>query len=131
MTRKAFGEFVRNLRLRHDITLRVFCREHDIEPANWSRMERGLLAPPKDQNILKRYAKFLGIRSGSDEWREFMDLAAVDAGTIPNDIMSDEVLLERVPLLFRAARGEKLSSQQIDELLALIRKESKSESSKD
>lgn len=127
MRRESFGEFVRNLRLKQNLTLREFCREHDLDPANWSRMERGLSTAPQDQDILKRYARFLGIRPDTNEWRDFMDRAAVDAGTIPNDIMSDEALLERVPLLFRAARGEKLSSEQLDELLALIRKESKSE----
>ncbi len=131
MKRERFGEFVRNLRLRQNITLREFCRDHDLEPGNWSRMERGISPPPQDDGILRRYAKYLGIRPESDEWRQFIDLAAIDSGTIPADIMSDEELLERVPLLFRAARGEKLSSEQLDELLALIRKESKSESSMD
>jgi transcriptional regulator with XRE-family HTH domain len=125
MGRDTFGEFVRNLRLQQKLTLREFCREHDLEPANWSRMERGVTAPPQDRSILERYARYLAIRPETEDWRRFMDLAAIDSGIIPEDIMTDDVLLERVPVLFRAARGDKLTREQLDELLGLLRKETK------
>jgi transcriptional regulator with XRE-family HTH domain len=122
---KTFGEFVRNLRLQRKLTLREFCREHNLEPANWSRMERGVTAPPQDRSILERYARNLSVKPETEDWRTFMDLAAIDSGVIPEDIMNDELLLERVPVMFRAARGDKLTREQLDELLGLLRKETK------
>ena len=44
-----FGVYVRRVRLEAKLLLRDFCRQVDIDPSNWSKVERGLLRPPKDK----------------------------------------------------------------------------------
>ena len=46
-----FGEFIKQLRLQNRITLREFCRLAGIDPSNWSKIERGMLQPPKSKML--------------------------------------------------------------------------------
>lgn len=116
-----FGTKFRELRLRLGVSLRMFCIEHKLDPSNISKLERGLLAPPQKREILERYAACLKIEEGSDDWYEFFDLAAAEKGRIPEDIRSDEELLRKVPILFRAARGQDVSKADVDALLDKLR----------
>ncbi len=56
----AFGEFVRNRRLKLNIGLREFAGKLDISPAFISKMEIGDFKPPKEENI-KKMANILNI----------------------------------------------------------------------
>jgi transcriptional regulator with XRE-family HTH domain len=116
---KAFGEYFHNLRIATGKTLRKFCLEHGLDPSNASKMERGLLVPPSE--TLERYAKCLGLKEGGNEWFTLLDLAAAARGEVPSDILSDEELLASLPVVFRTIRGEKLTPQQMDELIKMIR----------
>lgn len=42
----SFGGILRNWRLRNGITLRRMCELVNMDPGNYSKLERGLLAPP-------------------------------------------------------------------------------------
>ena len=72
-TKANFGPFFEKVRQGQRLTMREFCRRAGCDPANISRMERGLIPPPKDRDILERYAKALGITDGSDDWYQFFD----------------------------------------------------------
>jgi len=72
---------------------------------------------------LSVYASALGIKEGSDDWLDFCDLAAISAGKIPTDIVSDKELLPAVPVLFRSIRKEGIEKEKIQELLETIKKE--------
>jgi hypothetical protein len=63
-------------------------------------MERGVMPPPQKERKLAEYAGALGIERGSDEWMKFCDLASVARGEIPKDLVSDEAILGRLPVLF-------------------------------
>jgi transcriptional regulator with XRE-family HTH domain len=117
-----FGEFVKELRMRRDFTLRAFCREHNLDPGNQSKLERGVLAPPQDEDALKKLAYALGLSEGSEDWHKFIDLALVDNGKIPDYILNDEEIVSRLPLFFRTISGEKLEKEKLDKLIELIRK---------
>ena len=67
------------------------------------------------------YAKALGLRKGSDDWYTFFDLAAADRGKIPSDVMEDEELVEKLPILFRTLRGQKVSKEKLNKLIDKIR----------
>jgi len=121
MAATAFGEHFKELRVRTGLTLRRFCEAHGFEPGNISRLERGLVAPPQSPEVVQRYAEALGVREGTEEWRRFLDLAAACAGQIPPDIMSDEALVARLPLVFRTLRGTKLPPEKLQELAEAIR----------
>ena len=101
---------------------RTFCREHGFDHGNYSRLERGVLAPPHKEEKLAEYAEALGIERGSDDWFEFSDLAAVARGQIPRDLMDDRAILGKLPVLFRTIRYTGADSEKLDELVEKIRR---------
>ena len=116
-----FGEFFKEKRLAAGKTLRAVCIENGLDPGNISRLERGRLPAPRKRELLERYARLLKIKKGSDDWYEFFDLAATEAGQIPKEILEDAEVLERLPLLFRTLRGQRVPDKGLDELVRLIR----------
>ncbi len=119
-----YGEFIKEIRLNKGMSLREFCKLTEIDASNWSKIERGLLAPPQDEEKLKRIAKVLGIKSGSETWKEMKDLANIDAGIIPEDIRSDQEVLKALPMFFRTIRSDKPTAEELDKLIDMIKKES-------
>jgi hypothetical protein len=84
---------------------------------NWSKIERGILAPPKEELTLTEWAEQLGLERGSSDWLRFFDYASVDAGRIPKYILEDEELVAKLPAFFRTLSGEKP-----EKLLKVIRR---------
>jgi len=117
-----FGDFFKGKRIGLKKTLRQFCAENKLDPGNISRLERGLMAPPQGSDKLEEYARYLQIKKGSDDWYQFFDLARIEAGRIPDEIMKDEALVASLPILFRTLRGKKISEKKLDELVEMIRK---------
>ena len=118
---QSFAEYFKFLRSQKRITLRKFCIKAEADPGNISKMERGLIKPPHDHNILERYAKALDLNKGDDEWYLFFDLAAANSGIIPRDLMSDEEVLKVLPNFFRALRGQKPTEKELLNLVEKIR----------
>lgn len=121
-TSKTFGGYFKELRMKTGKTLRQFCLDHQLDPGNISRIERGKAMPPQDDNKLVEWAGLLGLRKGSPEWTEFFELAAIDAGRIPQEILSNKELVAKLPLVFRTLKGEKLSPEKLRALIETIRK---------
>ena len=117
-----FGDFFKVRRMALRKTLRQFCQDNGLDPGNISRLERGLLPPPQGREVLEAYAKRLKLKKGSDEWYEFFDLAAAETGRIPPEILEDAELVDKLPILFRTLRGQKVPDDQLDELVRKIRK---------
>jgi transcriptional regulator with XRE-family HTH domain len=117
-----FGEFIKEKRLHKGITLREFCRQLELDASNWSKIERGVMSPPQDEEKLKQLAKVLGIGLQSEVWQELKDKARIDAGSIPEDILSDEKTLNALPMFFRTIRSEKPTPEELDKLINKIRK---------
>jgi transcriptional regulator with XRE-family HTH domain len=118
-----YGEFIKEIRMNKEMTLREFCKLAEIDASNWSKIERGLLAPPQDEDKQKKIARVLGIKIGSDTWKEMKDLANIDAGIIPGDIRSDEEALKALPMFFRTIRSDKPTAEELDKLIEMIKKE--------
>ncbi len=121
MNAMRFGPQVKNLRIKRGLTLREFCLSHGLDPGNMSRLERGLVPPPESRERITELAGFLGLKAGSDEWQQLFDLAAADSGRIPEDVMSDEEVVAKLPILFRTLRGEKVPAEKLNELIRHIR----------
>lgn len=49
-----YGEFIKELRAKKEISLREFCKQVEMDASNWSKIERGVLAPPQDEEKLKK-----------------------------------------------------------------------------
>lgn len=117
----AFGQLLKELRLKTGQTLREFCSRHGFDPGNYSRIERGLFAPPQGEKI-KDYAAALGVEVGSDTYVDLLDRAAADRGELPHDLLSNEQLVAELPVLFRTLRSRPLDDDKLDKLAELIRK---------
>jgi len=120
-TSNVFGELFKEKRQALGLTLREFCLKHKLDPGNLSRLERGLLPPPQDRDRLEEYAKYLGLKSGSDDWYSFFDLAAAAKGRIPEEIMEDKEVMAKLPLVFRTLRGKRLTDKVLDDLVKKIK----------
>ena len=118
-----FGEFIKERRITKGIGLREFCKRMEIDASNWSKVERGLLTPPQDEERLIKIAHVLDIKIGSPLWKEMKDKANIDAGIIPEDMLSDERVLNSLPMFFRTIRSEKPTPEELDKLIAIIKKE--------
>jgi transcriptional regulator with XRE-family HTH domain len=118
---KSFGQFVIDIRTRNKISLRQFCINAELDPSNWSKVERGVKDPPIDDDELSRIAVCLGIAKDSVEWITFFDLARIKQGRLPNDIISDKNSAIKLPMLFRTIRGQKLTEEEIQKLIEWLR----------
>ncbi len=120
---QTFGNFFKQKRVERGLTLREFCRINEKDPGNISKIERGLLPPPQTKEILIGYAAALGIKEGTDDWLLFCDLAVTSAGKIPSDIVSNEEVMNALPVLFRTVRKEKLDEKDLEKLVKAIKRE--------
>ncbi len=112
-----FGAFFKTKRINLGLTLRSFCRQHNLDAGNISKLERGRSAAPRNTKIVQRYADYLML--DTTDRQTFMDLAAISAGQIPEDLTDSEVA-KRLPVLFRIARGG-TTEDGLRELVELIR----------
>lgn len=117
----SFGEFFKAKRQALGLTLREFCLKHKLDPGNLSRLERGLRPPPQDRKLLEEYADSLEMRSGSADWYTLFDLAAAAKGRLPDDLLEDQEVVAKLPLVFRTLRSKRLTDKQLDELVRKVR----------
>lgn len=113
-----FGEYVRNLRLERRITLREFCRTAELDPSNWSKIERGRHQPPKTREVLNSIAEALGLGRDSEEFLTLTELAAISH--IPTELVDSDVV-NRLPIFFRTIRGEKPTREELEEIIKTLR----------
>lgn len=97
-----FGDYCRQTRAAKEIPLREFCRKANVDPANWSKIERGIASPPKSMEILNRVARALELESV--DAHDMVDLATVDS--IPDDLRPSDDILEDFMALLRLNRKQ-------------------------
>ncbi len=115
-----FGKFIKELRTRKGVTLREFCRLAKLDPSNWSKVERGILPPPKSSKIIGDIASVLMIEKGTEDWNMLFDLAAI--GHIPAQLMSEPKMEDKLTVFFRAGRSVKApSAKQIKEMIDIFK----------
>jgi transcriptional regulator with XRE-family HTH domain len=101
-------------------TVRQFAKQTGLDLAYISRLENGVTLPPKDDTKLAKLASALNIQKGTDEWQEFMDLAALAKNELPTDLQDNERVAAVLPAFYRTLRKEKLDEKELKELLKLI-----------
>lgn len=117
-----FGDLIKKYRLEQDKSLRRFCEEHEYDPGNHSKLERGLLKPPQDEKSLRKLALALDLKENSKKWEEFMDTAFIANGNIPSYVPENDEVLELLPVFFRTTSGQKVSKEKLEKLIDLIKK---------
>lgn len=120
---ESFGQFLYRKREERRIGLREICRKVGFDPSNWSKVERGKLAPPSDVETLSEWAIALGIKKKSEEFQTFIDNAQIAQGIIPQDLPKEE-MLRLLPAFFRTIRNERPTKEELDNLIKLIKESS-------
>jgi transcriptional regulator with XRE-family HTH domain len=115
-----FGAKLKELRIRKRMTLRDCCIELGVDASNWSKLERDVNPAPKDIEILEAWAEFFGV-SGREK-QELFDFAALSRKQIPEDIASNERLMEKLPAFFRVVRGKELEGDKLKRFIEDLRK---------
>jgi len=118
----SFGELHRKLREEKQLTLRKYSQLIGQDPGNISRIERGVASPPQNEKVLITMANALELKENSVLWKDFFNLAAIGAGRIPKEILSNKELSNCLPVLLRTLTGRKITEQKMNELLDLIKK---------
>ena len=118
---KKFGQKLKKLRIRNEMTLREVSKKTGYDSSNWSKIERGLLNPPSDEQTLAKWAEVLNL--SEEEKREFIDLAKAVQGEIPKDILEDQEKASLVPAFFRTIRGKKPTREEFEGLKKKIKEE--------
>lgn len=103
-------------------TVRQFAKKSGLDLAYVSRLENGVILPPKDEEKLARIALALGIKRNSREWQEFMDLAAIAKNELPKDLYDNEKIANFLPAFYRTLRKKELSEKELKDLLELIKR---------
>lgn len=115
-----FAETLKELRIRKRLTLRDCASELGVDPSNWSKLERGILAAPQDTDVLEVWATFFGL--ADEERQEFLDLGALSRNQFPDDFANDPALMAKLPAFFRVVRGKELEGARLREFVEDLRK---------
>ncbi|MFH1412905.1 MAG: helix-turn-helix transcriptional regulator [bacterium] len=116
---KQFGEILKSLRIKNELSIREACKLTEYDPSNWSKIERGLISPPADRKVLAKWGKVLKVEK--DKLNQFIDKAQIAQGIIPDDMVDKKEMLELMPAFFRTVRNRKPTKDEIDSLVKLIR----------
>jgi transcriptional regulator with XRE-family HTH domain len=114
-----FGDFIKSRRIERGITLRNFCKDIQMDPSNWSKIERGVLAPPNDPILIENLALTLAL--DDEQKQEMSDCADIARGQIPADLR-DEEMLAKMPAFFRTMRGQEFTTEDFEKLRLGVRK---------
>jgi len=112
------GPLLKQLRLERRITLRDLAERVGLDAGNYSRVERGVFAPPA-RDKLDFILRELEVEQTKRE--EILDTADVERGELPSDLQQDEVLVHELPVLFRAVReGDR---EALDQFIEAVRRD--------
>jgi transcriptional regulator with XRE-family HTH domain len=109
-----FGAYVKDLREKCGLSLRRFCRLAGWDPSNWSKVERGILPPPKTRQQINDIATVLALTKESEAYHTLCDLAAISH--LPGELVNANMISNSLPIFFRAARSENPSQRQIQDI---------------
>ena len=115
---KNFATFVRDARVSLGLTLREFCRRIELDPSNWSKIEREVNPPPQSVEILDRISATLLFEKDGDKYNTLKELAAVEF--IPDELI-DQKVKDQLPVFFRTVRGAQPSEKELEELVKSIK----------
>lgn len=115
-----FHELFKEKRMKNG-TVREFAKKSGLDLAYISRLENGIILPPRDSKKLEKLALALGIKRNTDEWQEFMDLAAAAKNELPADLHDDARVAKVLPAFYRAIRSKEMDEDELQRLLDLIK----------
>ena len=119
-----FGRYLKEKRMAAGLGLREMCISAKQDPSNYSKYERDVLIPSKEED-LRRIAKALDIKYKSAHWFELTDLAATGRRELPRDLAGNPRVLELLPAMYQKLRGHdgKDADDAIEALIKHLKKE--------
>lgn len=118
-----FGNFVKERRLGLKLTLRAFSTKVQMDAANYSKIERGVLEPPHPGPRLTPFFEVLNIKPNSKEGRELTRLAELGRNRIPESIRTNQIAMAGLPVLFRSLEESDLTEEKFKSLIDHLKKE--------
>jgi len=85
-----FGDYIKEHRIHAEMTLRSFSKQIGMDPSNWSKIERNIISPPQDEQLMQRISELLKLDSKANQ--ELLDLADIARGQIPVDLLDNELM---------------------------------------
>lgn len=116
----AFGEYFRKRRELAGISLRKFCEQSGFDPGNISKLERGLLPAPQSEEKIKEYARALGLKQNSDEFKTFFDLALASSKQFQVRNITKADVLSKLPELFRYIDSKTMTAEKLESVIAFL-----------
>lgn len=112
---KSFGDYLRELRILREVSMRMLAKELNMDVGNLSRIENGKMKPPMKDQFIEDISDVLKLRK--DEMEKLIDIASHESGEYPRDIK--ETLKEHsyIPVLLRTISNKKLSDEEIRKLI--------------
>jgi len=118
---KTFGQYIRELRLNKNFTLRQFSKLSGYDIGYISRLENEIITAPSEREKLVKLAKSYEVNEESEEYEILKNLADVSNRQIPEEI--DSKILNYLPAFFRKASKKNVTSQDVEQLVKLIKGE--------
>ena len=113
-----FGQKLRKLREEKGITQQLLATKLGYVTNSYiADAEKGKFIPSKKK--LKKIAKVLNFGENTENWYTLMDLAAITH--IPKELLSNQSIVDKLPVFFRTLRGQKPTRDELEELIKLIK----------
>jgi transcriptional regulator with XRE-family HTH domain len=113
-----YGVKIKELRLAKNIGLREFCEKANLDPSNWSKIERGFIYP--STKTFDKIMEVLNIKKFSLEYYKIYVLLLLDKTKIIPRIDKESYLLKALPIILCLDNGEKPTERQLDRLEELL-----------
>lgn len=123
--RYGFGDWVRGYRAEKQITLREFCRRGDVDPGNWSKLERGVMAPPSDKELQRLIVReIIGLdERHPDYYKVFALMDNAQAAISRSEPPHGPDLIGALPMFVTKSDGTRLTAEELDKIVAFVREE--------
>lgn len=119
-----FGSYVREKRSQLKMGLRRFCLATDIDPSDWSKVERNIIAPTQNKNVLIKVAEALTLDKTESEL--LYDMANIAANKLPEHLTEDPELVSLLPALFRTIKDIRPTEDELRQYIEGIRESERS-----
>lgn len=117
-----FGNYLKDLRLKHGFGLRAFSVALRMDAGNLSRIERSKSRPPREDVFFEDVANVLGLDVNDPQIVQMRDLAMNERfEEVSPEIGGYAKNVQLIPLLLRTVSNKKLSREQMADLIEEIK----------
>lgn len=120
--RYAFGEWIRRYRADNQITLRDFCKSRNVDSGNWSKLERGVMAPPPDIVQQRRIVReIIGIDESHPDYYWVFAMMKDARASILRQVGESHNVVGALPMFVSKADGTRLTHSELQDLIEFVK----------